>query len=137
MIYTQRKRPKKESFLEDNFEPSITEQGGYVPPHIQIENFMIQGRKLLAYREQFDFSEEDHVDEYFNDPTRRWNYDMAEASQESFVLEERLKEQKRVDEEQKKLEEDLKNDSKNNSDSNPDSKPNSKIKAKETKKDES
>lgn len=94
MFYTQRNRPPKDEFLEGPFEPSRTEQGGYVPPAILIESFIIAGKRLATYRQQFDFNNEDDVDLYFSDPTRRRGYDMADATQDSLRVQENMRKSK-------------------------------------------
>ena len=103
-IYTQRKRPPKKQFVESKFEPCRTEQAGYVPPRIQIENFMIRGQQLANYRNQFDFKSEDDLDMYYQDPTRMRGFDMADATQLELQLEER-KRLAEIDEKHRKEEE--------------------------------
>ena len=69
----------------------ITEQAGYVPPKIQIENMILAGRRLNEARlNQFDFPNEDSIDENANDPTRSGNFDLSDASQMHFDAVERL-----------------------------------------------
>lgn len=58
---------------------SKTEQAGYVPPKIQIENMILAGRRLSQARlEQFDEYQGQGSLEL--DPTRRPGLDLAEAS---------------------------------------------------------
>jgi len=57
----------------------ITEQAGYLPPQVQIEQMMEAGRRLADYRkEQFDALYD--VDDVELDPTRSPGFDMADAS---------------------------------------------------------
>ena len=61
---------------------SETEQAGYIPPQIQIENMILAGERLNQTRkEMYDFSSPDEIDEDAYDPTRRANFDLADASQ--------------------------------------------------------
>lgn len=74
---TQRERPKKE--LEKNSDIRVTETAGYIPASVRINNIMLAGANLKAYRaEQFDFGD-GQVDPEFFDPTRRKNFDLADA----------------------------------------------------------
>lgn len=69
----------------------LTEQAGYVPPKIQIENMILAGRRLNEARlNQFDFPNEESIDENASDPTRSGNFDLADASQMYFDAVERL-----------------------------------------------
>ena len=50
--------------FEELSKEMITEQAGYVPPKIQIENMILAGRRLNEARlNQFDFPNEDSIDE--------------------------------------------------------------------------
>ena len=60
---------------------SKTEQAGYIPPQIQIENMILAGERLNQTRmDMYDFSSADEIDEDAYDPTRRANFDLADAS---------------------------------------------------------
>ena len=73
---------------------SETEQAGYIPPQIQIENMMLAGQRLDdSRRALYDFSSEDEIDEDAYDPTRRGNFDMADASQMAMETEMSLRDQ--------------------------------------------
>lgn len=75
----------------------ITETAGYIPKNIQIENMMISGYNLaMARKEMYDFPSLKEVDEKFNDPTRKWSYDPAEASRDGREVNGRLAEQRRM-----------------------------------------
>ena len=61
---------------------SLTEQAGYIPPQDQIESMILAGQRLNEARaSQYDFASEDDIDEDASDPTRRGNFDLADASQ--------------------------------------------------------
>ena len=73
---------------------SETEQAGYIPPQIQIENMILAGQRLAeSRRAQFDFESADDIDEDAYDPTRSGNYDLADASQASLRIQDSLLEQ--------------------------------------------
>nr|WAE43507.1 MAG: hypothetical protein [Microviridae sp.] len=80
---------------EKNSGEMITEQAGYIPPHIQIEDMMLAGQRLQQARaERFDFPD-GKVDDTFIDPTRKSNFDLADASAIAMETEARLKQQER------------------------------------------
>lgn len=72
---------------------SETEQSGYIPPKVQIENMILAGQRLDHARSQYDFESEDDIDDDLYDPTRSGNYDLADATQSALDVEARLKEQ--------------------------------------------
>lgn len=75
---------------------SVTEQAGYIPPQIQIENMILAGQRLdAARRDMYDFSSEDEIDEDAYDPTRRGNFDLADATQMAMEAEANLRDQAR------------------------------------------
>ena len=60
---------------------SETEQAGYIPPQVQIENMILAGQRLdESRRAQFDFESADDIDEDAYDPTRSGNFDLADAT---------------------------------------------------------
>lgn len=59
----------------------LVETAGYIPAHKQIERFMQAGIQLKAFREQYDWTGEDEIDEDFSDPTRSGNFDLADATE--------------------------------------------------------
>ena len=71
---------------------SETEQAGYIPPKVQIENMILAGQRLDHARSQYDFESEEDIDEDLYDPTRSGNYDLADATQSSLGVEARLRE---------------------------------------------
>lgn len=95
-FYTQYSRPSKDDFLERPCHEDLVEKAGYVPPHVLIESFMIAGRRLQAHRQQFDFSSDEDLDLYYSDPTRRLDYDLADATQEELRLTQMFKDAKKV-----------------------------------------
>ena len=76
--------------LEINSGELITEQAGYIPPKKQIEDMINAGRRLSDSRGQYDW-QDGNVDEEADDPTRRSNYDMADAFQDKLAANNRLK----------------------------------------------
>ena len=71
---------------------SETEQAGYIPPKVQIENMILAGQRLDKARSQYDFESEEDIDEDLIDPTRSGNYDLADATQSALAVEARLRE---------------------------------------------
>ena len=73
---------------------SETEQAGYIPPQVQIENMILAGQRLDQSRKaQYDFASEDEIDEDATDPTRSGNFDLADASQLAMETEMSLRDQ--------------------------------------------
>ena len=73
---------------------SLTEQAGYIPPQEQIESMILAGQRLNEARaSQYDFASEDDIDEDASDPTRRGNFDLADASQMAMETEMSLRDQ--------------------------------------------
>lgn len=65
---------------------TLTEQAGYIPPQVQIENMILAGQRLDASRRAlYDFDSEDDIDEDASDPTRSGNFDLADATQLEFA----------------------------------------------------
>lgn len=76
---TKYSRPKK--IPEKNSGERRVETAGYISAQKRIENMIQAGQRLKDYRsEQFDFVNEE-PDESYDDPTRKKNFDMAEAFQ--------------------------------------------------------
>jgi hypothetical protein len=50
---------------------------------------ILAGKRLDDIRSMYDWNETDEIDEMAEDPTRRPNFDMAEASQIAISLEEK------------------------------------------------
>lgn len=98
-----KKYGKRERFLEPGGGEKITEQAGYVPPKIQIENMIMAGQRLNAARaEMYDFPPGEEVDENYSDPTRDPGFDVADASQMLSNLEEKKRESDKNLEKEKK-----------------------------------
>ena len=84
-------RERKYEVLDSKSE---TEQAGYIPPQIQIENMILAGERLNQTRkEMYDFPSADEIDEDAYDPTRRANFDLADASQMAMQTEMSLRDQ--------------------------------------------
>ena len=92
MFHTKHIRPKQQ--FEINKGKSKVETAGYIPAKMQIENMILAGQRLAEYRQGlYDFGPNDPDDDSFYDPTRRPNYDMAEAAQDALSVSRRLSEQ--------------------------------------------
>lgn len=124
--YSTINRPPKK--LEMPSGEVLVETAGYVPARQKIMSFIEAGRRLQGFREdQFDFPE-DKIDESFIDPTRRKDFDRAQATQMQIELEEKIKRTKEEikikKEEAKKLAEEkrknVENDSPDHADRNDD-----------------
>jgi hypothetical protein len=71
---------------------TITEQAGYIPPRIQIENMINAGKRLDQYRkEMYDFPPDAEVPDDFEDPTRNPGFDMADATKLAREIRTRLR----------------------------------------------
>lgn len=68
---------------------SKTEKAGYIPPKVQIENMILAGERLDAYRKEMYQAETDDSEEPEIDPTRNPNFDLADASRISRSLEQK------------------------------------------------
>lgn len=87
---TQFDRP--ETKYEKGGGKKITEQAGYIPAKIQIENMIFAGQRLNASRaEMFDTTDDTEPE---IDPTRGSNFDLADATALGRITEKRLKGQK-------------------------------------------
>lgn len=81
----------------------MVEKAGYIPAQKRIENLINAGQRLKEFRaEQFDFPDEKSIDHSFMDPTRRKNFDMADASQISYQTQQNIKESQRLKAEKQK-----------------------------------
>lgn len=91
---------------EKNSGQVIVERTGYIPAQKRIENLINAGQRLKDFRsDQFDFPDEKSINDEFFDPTRRKNFDMADASQMSYQTEHNIKQSQRLKaEKQKELE---------------------------------
>lgn len=88
MYSTPYSNKRHRSQPEKNPGKSIVETAGYIPAKNRIENMILAGQRLVDYRKsQFDFEDHDKIDETFSDPTRRPNYDLADATQDNYRLE--------------------------------------------------
>lgn len=86
---------------ENNSGKRLVEKQGYISAQQRIENLMLAGRRLdFARKEQYDFPD-GNIDENAFDPTRRRDYDLADATQDSFRLETALKARQTAQEAQK------------------------------------
>ena len=91
MFFTPYKRPNQ--YLESNNQETVVDRVGYMSAQKRIENMILAGQRLKDFRaEQFDFSSENEIDFDASDPTRRKNFDMADAFQLGLKAEQNLKE---------------------------------------------
>lgn len=96
MNFATHYKPHK-SLPEKNSGEIIVERAGYVPAKKRIENILNAGQRLKEFREdQFDFRSGESIPEDYIVPTRRPNYDMADAYQESEYLRARFLERKKA-----------------------------------------
>lgn len=79
---------------EKNDGKIIVETAGYIPAEKQIQNLMLAGQRLAAYRaEQYDYPDGKIDINARPDPTRRKDFDYADASMLQQTVTERLEEQ--------------------------------------------
>jgi len=89
MFYTKLIRP--EPVYEDIDPYSKVETAGYSSAERQITDMIRAGIRLGEYRrEMYDFEDGEKIDDEYFDPTRRRNYDMADASNDLRVVSRRL-----------------------------------------------
>jgi len=94
-FYTQYVRTPK-VFVEINTGESLVETAGYRSAKDRIEDLINAGQRLLDHRkEQYDFPD-GKVDDTFTEVTRQPNFDMADATQISLAVGERLEIQNEV-----------------------------------------
>nr|QJB21690.1 MAG: hypothetical protein [Microvirus sp.] len=68
---------------EENTGPVLVERAGYISPQKQVENLILAGKRLQAFRmenSEYDFQPGQVVDEDFTDPTRSTGFDLADAA---------------------------------------------------------
>ena len=94
MYIDRNKAATRERTYERPDPVSLTEQAGYIPPQDQIESMILAGQRLNEARaSQYDFASEDDIDEDAFDPTRRGNFDLADASRLAMETEMSLRDQ--------------------------------------------
>lgn len=82
---------------ERNSGVKIVETAGYISSQQRIENMILAGQRLTAFRsEQYDFPDEKSVDDNFYDPTRNRGLDLAEATMIQNQVTSRLEQQAKV-----------------------------------------
>lgn len=81
VFYTKDNRPERKFKNAEKAAKELTvERAGYISTKKQIQNFQLAGQRLTEFRkEQFDFQEKE-PDINYEDPTRRSDYDLADAS---------------------------------------------------------
>jgi len=80
------------TYEEVNSGEQVTEQAGYIPAQVQIEEMIYAGERLAAARkERFDFPSDSEVPDDFVDPTRSPGFDLADASALGTAAELRMK----------------------------------------------
>lgn len=90
----------------------LVESAGYVSAKQRIENMILAGQRLTAFREEmYDINGETFKDPNFDpdsvstDPTRRAGYDLSDAFQQNLQVVDRLKARKKEKKVQESLEE--------------------------------
>jgi len=80
---------------QKNSGPKLVETAGYIPAKIQIENMMIAGFRLDQARKlKYDYeSQNEQMEAYQMDPTRRPGYDPADAIRDARTYSEKLLQQ--------------------------------------------
>lgn len=79
---------------ETNSGEMITEQAGYVPPAVQINQFIQAGQRLDAFKKGvYEFTTDKDVPDDYVDPTRMVGFDLADASAMTLEVKNRLKAQ--------------------------------------------
>jgi hypothetical protein len=78
-FYTKWSRPVK--IYSKSGGKRITETKSFIPAKQQIENMILAGQRLSAFRTgMYDFGPNDKIDYDYIDPTRNPNFDLADAS---------------------------------------------------------
>lgn len=91
-FHTQYERPERKP--EPHSNEKITEQAGYIPPKIQIENMIDAGIRLDQARlDAFDFKPDEEVPDDFTVPVRDQGFDLADAHALQQEVEYNLKQQ--------------------------------------------
>lgn len=79
-VYNHYKRPEKK--YEEVDTTRITEQAGYIPAQVQIQQFINAGKRLNEARgNEYDWDDPKDVDMSLEDPTRTLGFDLADASE--------------------------------------------------------
>nr|QJB18784.1 MAG: hypothetical protein [Microvirus sp.] len=87
----------KKTDPEVNDGKSIVEDAGYIPAKTRIENMIFAGQRLAESRkENFDFQPGQDIDESFYDPTRKKNFDLAEASQQMYSTQQKISAKQKI-----------------------------------------
>lgn len=85
---------KQQFTPETNSGELITEQAGYVPPAVQINQYIQAGQRLDAFKKGvFEFTTDKEVPDDYIDPTRIQGFDLADASAMTLDVKNRLKAQ--------------------------------------------
>lgn len=90
MFSTPYNRPPSDA--ESNSGELLVERVGYISAQKRIENMILAGQRLKDFRsEQFDFPDENSIQYDFDDPTRSKGFDLADATQLSYLTEQKIK----------------------------------------------
>lgn len=86
---------KKQNYTYKAGTASKVETAGFIPHDIRIKNLIDAGKRLIANRKSSNYYDYPNGvyddDEPIKDITRRPNYDMADAFQDTLTINERLK----------------------------------------------
>lgn len=115
-FYTQYERPEKKINYEVNSGEVIVEAQGYISAKDRIEALLDAGMRLKEYRKsQFDFQFDEEPDPDFVDPTRSPGYDLADASRDMQILDQKVKNAKMESDKNKKEAKNVKTNVEDNS----------------------
>jgi len=79
---------------EINGGPTLVESAGYQTRTQKVTSYMQAGARLTAVRsEMYDYYDDENIEDMVVDPTRRKNFDIAEASQMMRDLNDRIRAQ--------------------------------------------
>lgn len=88
-FFTKYRRPERAP--EINNGPDLVEVGSFRPMSQVIEGMIIAGQRLEASVGGYEFNAGEVVDEAYYDPTREPGYDLADASRDLNIVEQRLR----------------------------------------------
>lgn len=89
IVYNRFKRPEKEFQMEQIDDHDVCESGGYIKTKDRVEQLLLAGKNLQLWRKaRYDFETAEQIEqEFFLDPTRAQNYDLADATQHMLRME--------------------------------------------------
>lgn len=88
-FFTKYRRPERAP--EINNGEDLVEVGSFRPMSKVIESMIVAGQRLEASVGGYEFDAEEVVDEVYFDPTREPGYDLADASRDLDIVQQRLR----------------------------------------------